>query len=303
MISVVIPTYKNKEELIKNLKHNFEFLKDCEVIVINDDPDASITNDLKIFPDLILAENNTNLGFAGAVHRGIKQAKGDFIMLLNSDVLLNDTSYLKAIDMLRKDENTFAISFAQKEKDGTPVGKNQIYWESGFFQHKKASNLKTGINGWAEGGACIVNKKLYEKVGGFDSLYSPFYWEDIDLSYRAWKSGYQILFNPDILVTHHHESTIGTYFTKDKIRIIAYRNQFIFIWKNIENNALLLSHIGRLICSLPVMMFKDFSFVTGFWNALLLLPKIISKRKKSKINDKEILDKFQRHPDESRDPV
>ena len=194
--------------------------------------------------------------------------------------------------MMREDKQIFAVSFAQKEKNGSIVGKNNIYWEKGFFQHKKAGDLKPGINGWAEGGSCMLNKNIYKEIGGFDSLFAPFYWEDIDLSYRAWKVGYEILFNPEIIVTHHHESTIGKYFSPASIKSVAYRNQCIFIWKNIEDSSLLLSNVARLLFSLPIMMFKDISYVKGFWSALLLLPKILRERTHSKISDKEILNMF-----------
>lgn len=292
MITVIIPTFKNEEELIKNLKHNLPYLKDCEVIVINDNPAQSIKKSLEIFPQIELIENQKNLGFAGAVHKGVMHAKSEYIMLLNSDVILNDTSYMKALISMQGDPKIFAISFAQKEKDGSIVGKNSIYWKGGFFQHKKASDLKKGINGWAEGGSCMINKRLYKEIGGFDPLYAPFYWEDIDISYRAWKAGYQIFFDPEITVQHHHESTIGKYFSREIIKSIAYRNQFIFIWKNIEDRALLFSHVIRLLFSLPVMIFKDILYLKGFYEASLLLPKIIAKREQSKLSDKEILNKF-----------
>ncbi|MEK7079547.1 MAG: glycosyltransferase family 2 protein [Patescibacteria group bacterium] len=292
MISVVIPTFKNIEELIVNLKHNLPFFKGCEVIVVNDNPDESIKKSLEMFPQIVLIENHTNLGFAGTAHKGITHAKHDYIMLLNSDVILNDSSYMNAVTSMQKNQNIFAISFAQKEKNGTTVGKNSIYWKDGFFQHKKASDLKKGVNGWAEGGSCMINKKLYKEIGGFDPIYAPFYWEDIDLSYRAWKAGYQVFFDPEIIVTHYHESTIVKYFSSEFIRTIAYRNQFIFIWKNIEDNALLLAHVSRVKWSLPVMIFKNHEYVKGFWSALLLLPIIMQKRKKYTISDQNILNKF-----------
>ncbi|MBI4973526.1 glycosyltransferase family 2 protein [Candidatus Roizmanbacteria bacterium] len=292
MISVIIPTFRNEEELIKNLKLNLPFLRGCEVIVVNDNPERSIKNDLKSFPQIMLIENEINLGFAGAVHKGIIHARKDYILLLNSDVVLTDSSYIKALDTMKTDPHVFAVSFAQKENDGSTVGKNNIYWRDGFFQHKKAHDIKSGINGWAEGGSCMMNKKIYKEIGGFDSIFAPFYWEDIDLSYRAWKAGYEVLFNPEIIVQHHHESTIGKYFSKDTIRSIAYRNQFIFIWKNIEDSALLFFHIVRLLFLLPIMIFKDKTYIKGFCGALLLLPKIIAKRKHSKISDKEILNMF-----------
>jgi len=297
MISVVIPTYKNKEETIKNLKHNLPFLKGCEIVVINDNPQESLKPDFDLFPQIKLIENDINLGFAGAVHKAIQQTKGDYIMLLNNDVLLIDTSFLKAENMLQKDTNLFAISFLQKEKNSVLVGKNQIFWKRGLFQHKKANNIKAGINSWAEGGSCILNKRLYEKIGGFDSLYSPFYWEDIDLSYRAWKNGYKILFEPNISVIHHHESTIGKLFKKKKIVEIAYRNQFIFTWKNIQDTSLLINHLAHLPIFLISQTIKgNFSILQGLISALFLLPLIIKQRhilsKKNSLSDISILNQF-----------
>jgi len=303
MISVVIPTYKNKDKFIKMMLHNLTFLKGCEIVVVNDDPQESLMKECRLFPHVTLIENKVNLGFAGAIHKGIQQTKNDYVMLLNSDVFLNDSSFTKSIDIFRKDKNIFAVGFLQKEKKPSLVGKNEIYWKKGFFQHKKANNIKPGINGWAEGGACIINKKLYEKVGGFDSLYSPFYWEDIDLSYRAWKSGYSIWFDPNIFVTHHHESTIGQFFNARKITEVAYRNQFIFIWKNIEDSTLLLSHLLHLIYSLPIMIFKDLAYIKGFMKAIFLLPSIVTRRKHHTITDFEILNKFSCHSGKSRNPV
>lgn len=292
MISVIIPTYKNVAQLVQNLKVNIPYLRDTEIIVVNDFPEESIRESLSHFQEITLIENKTNLGFAGAVNTGIAASKNAYIFLLNSDVILEDNSYHKAIKQLQDDEKIIAVSFCQKEKDGNLVGKNNIYWKNGFFQHKKSDDFASGINGWAEGGACIIDRKKYNEIGGFDTLYSPFYWEDIDLSYRAWKAGYSVYFNRDIVVEHHHESTIGKYFDRGRIYKTVYRNQFIFIWKNISDCKLLLSHALWTLRMLPVMLFKDSAFVVGLWYALMRLPAIISKRKHFQITDQEVLNKF-----------
>jgi len=298
MISVVIPQYKGKEKLYTNLRHNLPFLDNCEIIVVNDYPDVPLTLEMKeLFPKIKVIENKKNLGFAGAVRVGISQVKNNFILLLNNDVLLNDKSFENALRYFKEDKMLFAVSFRQTEKDGRYVGRNKIYWENGFFHHSKADATKRGINGWAEGGSMLFDKQKYDSINGFDELYSPFYWEDVDLSYRAWKAGYKILFNIDTTVEHHHESTIATYFQSSRIKTIAYRNQFITIWKNISDRKLIIEHIIHLLKNLIVSLFKgDTPFIKGFWMAFLLLPKIISKRNNQKkawrIRDIEIFDKF-----------
>ncbi len=295
MLSVVIPTYKNKEKLINNLEKNIRFLKNYEVIVVNDDPTESIRNDLKKFYLITLLENSENLGFGQTVNKGIHHAKNELILLLNSDVLLIDTSFQRAINQMKKNSQLFAISFAQKEKNNSLVGKNKFIWRDGFFYHSKADNLQFGFNGWAEGGSCILNKKKFDHLNGFDELYTPFYWEDIDLSYRAWKAGYKVIFDPDIVVEHHHETTISKYFTKQDIQKIAYRNQFIFIWKNISDTDLLLEHVVYLpLHILRFMINRNTVALLGFIKALTRTKKILTRRRQQKkdyiITDKKILE-------------
>lgn len=294
MISIVIPTYKNKKIFVENMKHNLPFMQGNEIIVVNDDPAESIEPEMRKFRKVVLIENETNLGFSGAVDTGIRCASHRFVMLLNSDVLLWDKSYEKAQEKLQKHEKLFAVSFAQREKNGSVVGKNRIYWKNGFFTHDKAENMTSGITAWAEGGACMLNKEIYKTIGGFDPLYSPYYWEDIDLSYRAWKQGYEVMFDRDILVEHHHESTIGKYFNQGRIKTIAYRNQFFFIWKNITDKRLMNSHIGRIGKSILPMLFKDPYYVKALFLALLKLSDVRMKRDLSHadIPDQTIINKF-----------
>lgn len=293
-ISVVIPVYKKIEEFKKNLKHNVKFLNNCEIIIVNDDPSESLAPHLADFKDITLIENKKNIGFGSTVNVGVKDAKYPFILLLNSDVVLENDNYKNALDHFT-DKTIFAVSFAQKEKNGEMVGKNKIFWKKGFFQHSKATDLVFGINGWAEGGSCLIDTSKFKNLHGFDPLYTPFYWEDIDLSYRAWLHGYKVLFDPSVIVQHHHESTIGSFFKKKAIDKIAFRNQLLFIWKNISDPLLLISHIFYLkLFILKSVLKGDFTFVTSYLQAVEKLPVVLQKRKyiRSIRSDNEIFSKF-----------
>ena len=271
MISVIIPTYKNKWSLLHNLKHNIPYLDRAEIIIVNDNPRIDLKKDLGKFTNVILIENEKNCGFGESVNRGVKKAKHPYVMLLNDDVLFQNDAYESAIDHFTKDSSLFAVGFAQKEKDGNIVGKNRFFWRRGLFFHQKANDLKSGETGWAEGGACIIDRKKFEELGGFDLMYSPFYWEDIDLSYRAKKAGYKIIFDPGIVVEHHHESTIGKHFSKDFVKTIAFRNQFLFMWKNATSREKLI-HFFFFPFNLCYYLFKgEFAFVKGFFEAVRTL--------------------------------
>lgn len=296
MISIVIPVYKKTELFLKNLKHNLSFMNACEIIVVNDDPQKSIKEHLVNLP-IILIENKKNLGFGGTVNVGVKKTSSKLVMLLNSDVLLDNDSFKTAFQHFKKIKDLFAVSFAQKEKDGSIVGKNIVFWKNGFIQHRSALNRNLGINAWAEGGACIFDKEKFNQLGGFDEIYSPFYWEDIDLSYRAWKSGYEVLFDPKIVVEHFHESTISSYFTPKMIKTVAYRNQLLFMWKTVTDRRLFWKYLLLLQPNLLIMLFKgDMQFIKGYFLALQKLPQIFKRRKLQKksfkYSDQDILDKF-----------
>ena len=276
MISVVIPVYKNKSLFIKNLEKNIRFLKNCQIIIVNDNPQKKIKKEIedsikkkRQIYNLVIIENKKNLGFGQSVNIGVTKAKGKYLMLLNSDVVLQDKSFLKAIDYFKKDKSLFAVSFAQIEKNGEIVGKNRIFWEKGFYQHQEEKDLSFGETGWAEGGSCIIDLQKFNRLGGFNPIFSPFYWEDIDLSYQAKKHGFKVIFDPKIKVVHHHQTTIGKYFKKSVIEKIAFCHQFLFTWKNIENWKKLAQHLFFLPYYFIFFALKGkTSFFFGFIQAL-----------------------------------
>ncbi|MEK7597847.1 MAG: glycosyltransferase [Patescibacteria group bacterium] len=290
-VSIIIPVYKNYEMFFKYLEINKKYFAGCEVIVMNDYPQKNITKKVKkIYPEAIIVNNKKNLGFAGNVNRGVIKSTRNYVFLMNSDVVLKDNSFLNALEYFKKDQKLFAVGFAQIEKDGKIVGANRAYFQNGLINHshQPVTNHQQLIsNLWAEGGSSIFNKKLFIDLGLLDELFNPFYWEDIDLSYRAWKTGYKIFYDPTIKVEHHHESTIGKYFDKSKILRTAFRNQLIFHWKNLADKDLILKHFLNI---------PRFIFLPGFFDALIRLPLILQARKKTiKLfikSDKEVLDLF-----------
>lgn len=292
-ISTIIPAYKNKEMLLRNLKRNYPFLKGTQIIIVDDGSGEGIKNDIgKLYPDIICITNDKNLGFGGAVNSGFTKAMGDYILLLNNDVVLRDDSYKKALRYFKKGSKLFAVSFMQVERGGKSVGKNTIYFKDGFYQHEKGDIKTEGLNGWAEGGSMMMRADYFRQLGGFSDLYLPFYFEDNDLSYRAYKKGWHVLFTPSILVEHHHESTIGKYFSREYITTIALRNQIVFFWGNIDDLGMWVTHKYKLgIFLISSLLKMDLWVIKAFYLALLRLPKVMRhriKRGPSKRNDREI---------------
>ncbi len=286
-VSVVIPNWNGQGLLAKNLP---AVLAACpaELIVVDDgSPDNSNDFLAQDYPQIKVIKHQRNLGFAAACNSGVRAAKGEIVVLLNLDVVPEKEAF-KAILPPFENEKVFAVSFCEPQWSWA-----KISWKNGFVEHEPGVKTdKTHISAWASGGSAAFRKSIWEKLGGFDEIYKPFYWEDIDLSYRAWKRGYQILWEPKAVVHHKHESTIGKHFSKNYIDFVSQRNRLIFIWKNITDFKMISEH--KLWC---LWNLRHPGFWKPFLTAKVKLPWILSKKIKewqeAKISDKEIFEFFQ----------
>lgn len=252
MITIIIPVYKNKALFIKNLKNNQPFLNRHQLIVINDNPNENLDQVVKaISPKAIVINNKQNLGFGLSMNKAVKKVKTEIMLFLNSDVKLINNDYEKAIKLFN-DQKLFGITLAQIEKDGHLTGANDGHFYQGLFHHRERQSDQVSVNLWPEGGSSLIRCHYFRQLKGFDPDYAPFYWEDVDLGFRAKKMGWYCLYYPLAEVEHHHESTISKYYSTDQIKTISYRNQFLFVWKNFRNLSLI-SHLFWL----PILLVRN----------------------------------------------
>jgi GT2 family glycosyltransferase len=297
MVSIIIPNYNGQELLRKNLPKVFEAVRDAEVIIIDD---ASTDGSLKVLDDfkskIKIVKNDKNLGFSSSVNKGVSIARGEIVVLLNTDVT-PEKAFLEPLISHFKDGDVFAVGCMDKSiEDGKVIlrGRGVGEWGKGFLIHSRGEINRTNTL-WVNGGSGAFRKNIWQRLGGFDELYSPFYWEDIDLSYRALKSGYKIVFEPKSIVVHEHEKgAIKSVYSDSAVKRIAYRNQFIFVWKNATDLNLQLLHILWLpLYSVKALVGGDINFFVGFLLALLKLPQVIVSSLKAQkyftISDQKVI--------------
>ena len=141
---------------------------------------------------------------------------------------------------------------ADPAKSRFETGKTRGRFESGLFyvwhdeiepQEEKREVLPVF---WAGGGACAVDRHKFDRLGGFDLLYHPFYVEDTDSSYQAWKRGWKALLAPASRVIHRHRGTAGPRFGDLFVNNTTRRNHYLFVWKNVTDPGMLLEHLTSL---------------------------------------------------------
>ncbi len=295
-LSIIIPNYNGEKLLQKNLPKVLEAVKDYKMgtveIIIPDDPSTDKSREViqqfiesikdeNIIGKTIENRNKKEAGFSKNVNRGVTLATGDILIFLNTDVVPR-RGFLEPLLKHFEDEKVFAVSCMDESVEGDIIvlrGRGVGSWQRGLLVHSRGDIDKNDTL-WVNGGSGAFRKSIWDKLRGFDSLYDPFYWEDIDLSYRGLKSGYKIFFEKESVVIHEHEKGIvHTKFKSSVVKRTAYRNQFIFVWKNITQTNLLFSHIFWLPYHfLKATASRDWVFFTGFYLALLKLPKIRESR-------------------------
>ena len=239
-ISIIIPNYNSKKLLEKNLPKVVVAAQNtaAQIIIVDDgSQDDSIDFLQSSYPQIRVYKQEKNKGFASTVNFGVSQANSDLVVLLNSDIVPEKDFLQPIMEDFSNNEKLFAVGCLDKSYEKGKIverGKGVGYWYRGLFMHRAGKiNNNDQETDWVSGGSSVYRRDLWNKLGGMDEKFNPFYYEDIDLSYRAKKVGYDIVFECRSLTHHYHEEgTIKNQYTFEQIQTAAFRNQLYFSWKH-----------------------------------------------------------------------
>ncbi len=281
-VSIIIPNYNGESLLKKNLPTVLEaaeaYAGPCEVMVVDD---ASLDRSIDLiethFPLVKLVRQETNHGFADTIDTGIQNAVHECVILLNSDVR-PERDFIAPLTPHFQDPQTFSISPLVCDPDGIP---QTVSWNIGMIKRgsikfrswdleearrrtEKGHTLKSLF---ASGGSVALRKRMFLQLGGFLSLYKPFYYEDVDLCTRAWLNGWQTLFEPQSRVVHDHAGVIRLHFDARRVRTTRLRNRLFYLWLYLSGGRIVAAHIPGIMYRL---LFRTLQLDMSYINALLL---------------------------------
>lgn len=290
--SVVIPNWNGRDLLSTHLPSVVKAMSgnpSNEIIVVdNGSTDGSVDLLREQFPTVRLVGLDENLGFGGGSNAGFRAATNDIVVLLNNDMRVEE-GFLAPLLEGFSDESVFSVScqifFSDPARVREETGLTQAWWASGSIRvrHRlddKVDRLFPCFYGG--GGSTAYDRHKFLELGGFDPLLAPFYMEDTDLGYMAWKRGWKALYQPRSHVYHEHRGTIGRRFTDRQIQAVLKKNFLLFTWKNIHCWRRLAGHFAHTFGgSLVSALFGDSperSNLSGMWRALLQLPRAVLSR-------------------------
>lgn len=249
-ISLVVTNWNGLKLLKKYFLFVLETTPEVSEIIFCDDASeddsvAYISELQKKDQRLRIIKHHSNKGFICNSNHAVKTAKGELVILLNNDIKPYP-DFIKPSLRHFSNPKVFGVGFAEKNHENY----GHIYWHHGYLQHQPGISPNTHISGWLSGGSSIIRRDLFLKLGGFDPIYHPFYCEDLDLGFRAWKSGYRLLWEPKSVVEHRHESTISK-FPRHFSDYVKERNRLLTVWRNINDPQLLFANyltvVGRCL--------------------------------------------------------
>ena len=260
-LSVVIVNYNVKHYLcqcLDSLQASLAGIAAEVIVVDNHSRDNSVETLQPLFPNVRFIKSLRNLGFARANNIAIRQSRGEYVLLLNPDTIVAESTIAESLDFMTRHPDAGALGVkmlrddgfaAMESRRGIPSPMVAFYKMCGlcarFPQSRRFGHYYMGFLPWDQpgqievvsGAYCFVRRAALDKVGMLDEDFFM-YGEDIDLSYRILKGGYKNYYLPSVILHYKGESTVKSSF---RYVHVFYEAMLIFFRKHYGHLNMLLS--------------------------------------------------------------
>ncbi|PWK79350.1 hypothetical protein LX99_01807 [Mucilaginibacter oryzae] len=282
LVSIITVNYNTDEvtaALLKSLRG--VTYPSLEIIVVDNASDSDCAYLKNSFPEILLIKNGCNEGFAGGNNRGIEQAKGDIIFLLNNDTEV-DPGFIEPVVKLFMADQSIGIVSPKihyyhslgiiQYAGGEPI--NPFTARGKFIGTGETDNgqyqvpVKTQLG---HGAAMAIRRTVFDKVGLLPEKYFLYY-EELDFCVQAKNAGFSIWYQPHSLVLHKESMSVGK---MSRIKVYYQnRNRLLFIRRNIRGLQGWISRLFFVLISAPLAMLRYiFSYTpryaTEIWKGLI----------------------------------
>jgi GT2 family glycosyltransferase len=330
LISTVILNWNGREYLpscLRSVKR--QTYSNTEIILVdNASTDGSVEAVRNSFSDLRLVVNPKNMGYGGGNNRGIREARGRYIFLLNSDTEIEENCLELLLRCIETDQaigvTTPKIVFYDRRDiidaaglciypDGLSIGRGRLERQEKYDRSEEVF--------FGSGCASLYRKEMLEEIGLLDADFFA-YAEDTDLGWRARLAGWKAYYVPQAMVYHHHSKTLGAYsplkaFLVERNRIwVAWKNfplSILFLWPFYTFVRYFYQGVGTLLRKGASGKFGQESsslllipiLLKAYASGLKGLPSILRKRKeiqsRKRIGTREVFHLFKKYGIKAKD--
>ena len=244
MISAIVPTVGASARLERHLPSVFASLaasgQPWEVLVVDDGGGLERAP----VPARLLSRPVSG-GYGPAVNAGAAAAAGELLLVLNDDVELEPSTVRVLHDALSSDEGVFAVApriVSPLARCGDEGGKAGTL-RAGLLEIEESPAEASHPTLYPVGCCFLCRREDFLGLGGYDDVYAPFFWEDVDLGYRAWRRGRVCLHVPAARCHHEGSATIGARTMAERQRVF-HRSAALFHLRNLQEPALRAGALG-----------------------------------------------------------
>ncbi len=298
-ISVVIPTWRGRNLLeayvpsVIEACDRFRELKVArtEIVIVEDagGDDTVHWVHSQLGDRVRLVEHDRNRGFSAACQTGFESARHPVVLLLNNDVRLHRDCIAPMVEHFQ-DPKVFAVTgkiFSQDEKlfwNGGKVARFRRGMWSTYDNYDVLPGAPSGVqllSFTAIGAFSAFDRNKFLAVGGFDPL--AIMVEDVEVSYRGWKRGWCIKYEPRSVAYHDASRTMDRRYRRRTLDKLSRRSRILMHWMLLHDPGMFASHVlslaGRLLVS---WLLLDWRFYWAVFSGLGLLPAILRKRRSTR---------------------
>ena len=210
-----------------------------EVIVVDDSSTDATPRRLAAVANLVLVENSGERGFVHACNCGAERARGRYVVFLNNDTMVEDGWSDALADTFDQFPRVGAVGAKLVFADGRLQEAGGIVWQDGsawnYGRWMKPDAPRFSYARQVDycSAACLmIDRELFERLGGFDVAFAPGYYEDTDLAFRVRAAGYTVHYQPKVRIRHYEGATAGRSLGAGmKQHQVAHRELFASRWQ------------------------------------------------------------------------
>ncbi len=304
LVSIIIPNYNGREylencfsSLAKLNYSNYEI-----ILVDNDSKDGSIKFTKDNYPQIKVIHNKKNLGFAEANNIGYYEAKGDYILFLNNDIVVNPNFLTVLVEEIEKEKYIGGVQPKilqmnnHKKLDcvGGFLTSTGALYHFGYGKNADSPKYNQRLLIFSmKGAAMLFKREVLEKVGLFDKSFFA-YFEETDLCHRIWLAGYKIFYVPRAIIYHKGGGTSGK-MNSSYIQFNSFKNRINSYIKNLGWLELLKILPLNIFFCLAVSIVYPRYFIAihkAIWWNIRHIKETLEKRKNVQSNIRVISDKI-----------
>jgi GT2 family glycosyltransferase len=307
-VSLIILTWNGLKHLKQSLDSIVEMSKNYEgeseiIIVDNGSMDRTVDVITDFYPFIKILSLDKNYGYSIGCNKGAEISKFPILFFLNNDIFVPKQLLQELINEFIKLKDVFSLSPKSYLWEGKKLT-NKVFsaaiggdFTGGKFnQHWAVNNYQETLKGitstlYGSGAALLVDKEKFFNVGRFQELYSPAYFEDVDLCYYAWKKGWGSYCTHDLYFWHKVSGSSGG-MDSDWKKNLSKRNENIFFLLNIYEYIYFAPFIFKLILRMLIQApFKNHRFNNLYLlkNFKIIFQNRLRRKKESILSDSEVL--------------